>query len=249
MNKRKDLSKIAEDHFVVIDKSKLEQWSRAEHDSLPMLSPADKGSLLPVRIELIGKGTLDSNALICVPGKGDLGDSTSIEGGDPVEPVNKDENESARKTLKEKHSKMKIRQRRKWKKMKDELEELRSQSVVNKTPLDEEKFQALSKEFETLKAQRETENEAFVKEMNQLWLRQSAEIKESCSKTVMGWVVRGGFSYRVGKNVGLGFVPTLAYSEFLSAEEVSLEKKRVVLVRETNSAQYRKAKISIICHK
>ena len=249
MNKSTDLSVVAGNYFAMSNKSKLRLWASAvlgQSQIAPVMAAEDMSALITVRIEIVGKGTLGANTLICAPNDKDM-ISEGVQ-DDLVEPAHQDEKAPLRKALTTMHSKLKARQRRKWKKAKDELSELKSQSVLNETPLDQDKVRELSKEIETLKALRETENKSFVRDLNRLWLKQMGGleenvIKNSCSRPIMGWVVQGGFSYRVARNVGLGFVPALALGHWLKAQN---KGNRFVLVREINSVQYRKAQLTVV---
>lgn len=199
----------------------------------------DKNALIQVKVEILGKGTLSPNALICLPEKSDLESDVN-----PEEPIQSDSNEEIRKRLREKHRIEKIRSRKKWKKLKDELAEYKAKCILDKVNPDQDKCDKLQKKIDDLKVLRANQNDGFNAKMNDLWLTDNPEsIKDSASRTVLGFVVNGGYSYRRGKSIGVGFVP------YLALERMEFDKKgSKCLVRECQASIYRWAQLEIINH-
>ena len=66
----------------------------------------------------------------------------------------------------------------------------------------------------------------------------------SSSRQVMGWLVRGGYSYRVGGEVGEALVTARGWLEWVAMFRKVEERK--VLTRETCTLQYRKAEMELV---
>lgn len=77
--------------------------------------------------------------------------------------------------------------------------------------------------------------------MQQLWLPEVKNIKDSCSRRVIGFVTKGDVSFITGKGQSIGFIST---KDLFALNDVLRTDK--VLVRNTNSRQYRFAKIDVI---
>lgn len=75
--------------------------------------------------------------------------------------------------------------------------------------------------------------------MRALWLPEATNIRHSCDREVIGFVVKGGFSLSIGKSTGTGYIT----SDCLAA---LIEFKNKVLVRNTNSRMYKVANLSVI---
>lgn len=95
-------------------------------------------------------------------------------------------------------------------------------------------FQTIPIDIEMLKKYRD--------QMRQLWLPKPTTIRKSCSREVIGFVKSGGFSYLEGKSTGIGYIVSGSINFLLS-----LQHKNKVLVRNTNSKNYRFAQLEIIC--
>lgn len=70
----------------------------------------------------------------------------------------------------------------------------------------------------------------------------------SCSRSIIGFVVVGDYSFSIGKSVGLGFCSALALKEYLNLSRFKINNRftNVVLLRNTNSKLYRACSLEII---
>ena len=98
-----------------------------------------------------------------------------------------------------------------------------------------------------LKRRREEVNAAYVKRQEHLWLpgNLSQNLKNECSRTLIGFIVEGGYSYRSGVAVGLGFVPAVALEEFIEAT-IHLGCRGKVLTRQPDMVRYRSAMMTVV---
>ena len=94
---------------------------------------------------------------------------------------------------------------------------------------------------------REGANAAYVEEQEHLWVpgKLSQGLKDECSRSLLGFVVEGGYSYRAGKAVGLGFVPVVALAELIEVTE-QMGCRGKVLTRQPDTAQYRTAMMEVV---
>ncbi|KAJ8966007.1 hypothetical protein NQ314_003785 [Rhamnusium bicolor] len=77
--------------------------------------------------------------------------------------------------------------------------------------------------------------------MRKLWLPETTTIRQSCSREVIGFVRDGDFSFLLGQSKALGYIAMSALPNLLS-----LKSKGKVLIRNTNSKQYRIGILEII---
>ena len=90
-------------------------------------------------------------------------------------------------------------------------------------------------------------NAAYVKEQEHLWVpgKLSHGLKDVSSRSLLGFIVEGGYSYRAGKAVGLGFVPAVALVELIDGmQQLCCPGK--VLTRQPDTAQYRSAMMEVV---
>ena len=200
--------------------------------------------LIPIRLELVSRGTLSARAIICKPGMEDLESNDDLKKG-PTEP-NHDDCTEERKRLRAKHQKTLLDLRRQWKIEKDKLVQLKAESVAERKKLDQQVVRNMKEKINRLKASREQEVKNYADKMRNLWVPEKIDnVKESCSRTVIGFVTNGNFSYRIGKMVGLGFIAASAFKVLFQKDTLQANQRSLVLVRETHSAQYNFAQISI----
>ena len=86
-----------------------------------------------------------------------------------------------------------------------------------------------------------------MKEQEDLWVPGilSHGLRDVCSRSLLGFIVEGGYSYRAGKAVGLGFVPAVALVELINATEQPCRRGKV-LTRQPDTAQYRFAMMEVV---
>lgn len=77
--------------------------------------------------------------------------------------------------------------------------------------------------------------------MKQLWLPQATTIRYSCSREIIGFVRDGDFSFLLGESKAIGYIAANSIPTLLSAKS-----RQKVLVRNTNSKQYRLGILEVI---
>lgn len=194
-----------------------------EKQSLISFESEEKNSLVPVRLVFKDKGTLSRNAHICIPSIEDLTvlkEQKTFTG--PVEMLREDPNELKRKSCRLKHKsllKSLARKRHKYKKSNDNMEAHNSEMLV-----------AQQKEI-----------------MRKLWLPGSESVKNCCSRTIIGFVSEGDYSFTNARTCGVGYVSFGGLLELLVLLKNMGKQSSNVLVRNTSTSQYRFASLDIIC--
>lgn len=79
--------------------------------------------------------------------------------------------------------------------------------------------------------------------MRSLWLPDPENVKNFCSRETFGFVTQGDFSFTNAKGQSIGYIVLRALPKLLHRNG---KKKNLVLVRDTNSRQYRFATIEVI---
>lgn len=191
--------------------------------------------LVPVMIEFKGKGHPKDRALICLPEMEDF--ETALP---PSEPCHMDENEKLRKTLKLEHLKKLKSLRRKRRKFKLKLKE----DFANDNP-NKKSWKDILKSNAAPSQQHSTE---FNEKMQSLWvpeLKMNSEIINTPSRKILGFVVKGDFSFAKSYGVALGYVNIVGLLELLKINEG--KKGLKVLVRNNNNVQYKVGNMKILC--
>ncbi|XP_015518130.2 ribonucleases P/MRP protein subunit POP1 [Neodiprion lecontei] len=195
----------------------------------------DTNTLITVKIVIESKGCPRDFAIICLPLSEDLeklGQKRTWEG--PVAKLRKDPNESIRKTLRRGHLALLKRLRRQRVKQRIKMESSDHRSVEPKPS----SSIAMSKIISRKKAQSIVDLQA--EKMKNLYLPNCKTIRNSCDREVMGYVVKGDFSFTESKGIGLGYVTLPSLFSLIK------QKSNVVLIRNTRSRQYRLARLSIL---
>ena len=198
--------------------------------------------MLRVRISFVRKGRLGGNSLICIPREADLIAEDGVDG--ISEPQQKDEMELERKDKRKQHKEKMKRLKRQWKKVKDKKVLLVAQGIAEEKEIDKERVKMIEHSLTVLKGLREEENSSYKKKAERLWEGECTTVRNSTSRDVMGWVVRGGYSYRVGGEVGEGLVSARGWLEWVKMFD-SLEE-RIILTRETSSLTYRVGRMELV---
>lgn len=81
----------------------------------------------------------------------------------------------------------------------------------------------------------------YKQKMRQLWLPEPTSIRNSCSREVIGFVTNGGFSFSTGHNSAIGYIVLGCLPTIFSSK-----CKNRVLIRNTNSRQYRLAQLELV---
>ena len=190
------------------------------------------------QVDIKGKGTLGPNSMICWPSRNDLEQFfehlSRKDPGEtfvgPTEPLQTDENEKTRKSLKEKHRKEKMSMRKKCKFLKDKLVSLKAEKVsfevMPKTEtkdlkIFDEQIKKVSAELDALKEERRRKNVEFSTDMEKMWIddinsddvKFVPSVRQSSTREIIGYVTSGGTCYRKSHHVGLGFVPMTAVKQ------------------------------------
>ncbi|XP_011269847.2 ribonucleases P/MRP protein subunit POP1 [Camponotus floridanus] len=191
-----------------------------------------KNCLVQVQLSMMGKGTPEEFAIICMPTHEDLeGFENNKKYAGPLEKCHIDPNEKSRKILRKEHLM--------------QLKRLRRRRVERKKKLQDN---VLPEEFDvihdTINCAKLSEHRKMIsdyaKEMRKLYLPESTEVRHSCDREVMGYVTIGGYSFLRAKGIGIGYV-TLP-----SLLEIIRKKSNFVLVRNTKKRQYRLAQLDIL---
>lgn len=83
-------------------------------------------------------------------------------------------------------------------------------------------------------------NKLQAQTMNDLYLPKCTSVRKSCDREVMGYVVHGDFSFSESKGIGWGYVVLQPLLNLIQ------QKSNIVLIRNTQTRQYRYARIEII---
>lgn len=188
--------------------------------------------LIPINLAMDSRGTLENNSLICLPKPSDLKrDSRNKRNFDsgPVyeEPLKVDENENERKTLRLNHLKLLKRLRRRRVRVKRRKQETSDKRVLIAKP-------------GTAKLIREQMNK-----IRELWLPENpASVRNQCSREVLGFVTFSNFSFIEAKVTGTGYIAFNSLAKLIKICSKTKQSVRV-MVRSTNSRQYRLAKVKV----
>ena len=176
------------DYHVIRDTEVLKKLAEGE---VIEIEDGDR-SLVPVLLEVEGKGRLSKQTLLCLPFSGDQKDL------DLVEPLHEDAKEGERKEKRKEHKVTKKRLKRQWKKLKSKQVLVRAQAVVKDQEPDQEKVEMITKNMEAVKEIREKENETWAQESERLWSPDDENLRTGFARELAGWVVEGNFCYRTG---------------------------------------------------
>lgn len=181
--------------------------------------------LVQVGIEMCGRGTVKQFSLICAPEKEDLVlVKKNKSGRGPIEWLHEDVNEEQRTTLRNAH--------------KAKLKKLRRKRVRAKRELEENGVFATKEDTKVNPTEELVKKQAEV--IKELWLPQIEAVKSSSSRSVMGFVTCGDYSFTRSQEFGYGFVTLSALLTILE------QKKSYVLVRNIMSLQYNFARIKLL---
>lgn len=188
--------------------------------------------IVPITVTMDSRGTLTNNSLICLPKPSDLKRNIrkrSNFDNEPVyeEPLQVDQNENERKTLRTNHLKLLKRLRRRRVRVKRRKQETSDRRVIIAKP-------------GTAKLIREQMNK-----IRELWLPENpTSVRNQCSREVLGFVTFSNFSFIEAKVTGTGYIALNSISKLV--KNCGKVKGNVrVMVRSTNSRQYRLAKVKV----
>lgn len=223
-----------DDKFYVLREQLHLQNIQKSLDTCRQIDPIDlpTNCLIPVTLTMDTRGTLTNNSLICLPKPSDLKrDSRKKQNFDnePVfeEPLKDDNNETERKTLRMNHLKLLKRLRRRRVRVKRRKQEVSEKRVLIAKP-------------GTAKLIAEQLNK-----IRELWLPEHpVTVRNQCSREVLGFVTSSNFSFIEAKVSGTGYVTLNGLTKLI--RNCGKTKRSVkVMVRSTNSRQYRLAKVKV----
>lgn len=216
--------------YVLRDKNKLREIDQFLCGREKVLTNIDENCLIPVSMSMNDRGNSNKFAIICLPKKQDLRHNSTNRKffiNKPVltEPVAIDKNENKRKLLRFNHLTTIKRLRRQRVRVKRKKQEYSERKVIISPP--------------------RTENliNAQYERMCELWLPQIPKtIRQQCSREVFGYLTQSQFMFHEAKVAGIGYVTVNGIRKLTKL------KCNSVLVRDSNSANYRLATLSIRCH-
>jgi ribonuclease P/MRP protein subunit POP1 len=208
--------------------------------------------LVPVTIYMCGRGSPTDCAMICLPSETDADNiSKDIRSPGPTEEIHNDEHQLERKELRTEHKKLLKCLRRKRARERRKLEDL---AAVNRDTSEDESHPkhvpvaGKRKANEPPPTKDPTDKHREI--LRSLWLPRTQTIKDSCSRTVIGFITKGDFCFTESQGAGQGYVVLSALLQL-----VALYRRRLregsdvsavwVLVRNPTSLQYRFAIITI----
>ncbi|KAL0132065.1 hypothetical protein PUN28_000084 [Cardiocondyla obscurior] len=191
-----------------------------------------KNCLIRVQISMIEKGTPKKFAIICMPTFEDLKKFVSNKKWHgPVEKCHKDPNERIRTKLRKNHLIL--------------LKRLKRQRIQRKRTLKSNILKFLKESTDKLNEDKsillvnKIISDQSVK-MSQLYLPKRTEVRYSCDKEIMGYVTLGSFSYSQARGIGIGYITLPSLRKMID------ERCNIVLVRNTQTRQYRLADLNIL---
>lgn len=190
--------------------------------------PDFQNCLIPIRLDISQKGILKSNSHVCLPTPDDLSKIGTASYLGPQEKIHKDLNSFKRKIYRLEHKKL--------------LRSLRRKRVLEK-----KKRNVLCKRYKRKVSPTSQIVKEYLNQMKKLWIpEEQSELKNSCSRVILGFSYKSHYSFTKSKCVGIGYMPAPALLELFSLWSVSKSNLPYVLVRNPNSNQYRYALLSVI---
>lgn len=220
------------DFYVLRDKRKLAELDQMLSGRKPTpTNDIDENWLIPIAVEMNGRGMCNRFSIICMPTKADLEnnkDNMRKFNYGPVlnEPPGHDPHEHARKQSRTKHLMLLKRLRRRRVRIKRKQQEFSERKVII----------APAKTAKLIESHR--------LKMCQLWLpSRPSSIRNQCSREVLGYLSLSQFSLHAGKVVGVGYITANGLRQMAKFRYGG--KMNQVLVRDPSSAQYRLATLTI----
>lgn len=190
--------------------------------------------LVPVKITLRGKGRARNFAIICTPSKEDLeAYRKNKDWSGPVQKLMPDPNERERRALRKSHRIMLKRANKRGNRSIPLAPRAEHVLDLKNRPRKSDKL-PIDKNF-ALKIK-------YREKMEELYLPKCKRVRDSCDRPVMGYVVRGDFSFSDARGIGIGYITLNSLWNIIDLRTDS------VLVRNTQTRQYRFARIEIPNH-
>lgn len=224
-NRRRGKTKNVNGRKIVVEKSD-ENFDRSTF--------GDQNCLVPVKITLEGKGRPRNYAIICVPTPADLeARSSKTKWAGPVQKFMPDRNERERRALRKNQKAQLKRSNRRGRRCRRLAADAADSLRLQKRPANSSK-PGVDKNYALKKNYRE--------KMEDLYLPRCTIVRKSCDRDVMGYVTRGDFSFSEARGVGMGYVTVDSLIDLIDANS------NAVLVRNTQTRQYRFAIIEVLSH-
>jgi len=217
----------ANDWFILRDTEVLDKLSKGE---FPCNYEHSHRALVQIHLRIEGKGKLSENTGIYCPVNCDLEQPDKV-----VEEVqHKDEHDNERKEGRVLHQDKLKQLKRKWKKIKQKKTQLILQSACDDKDVDQNKMDEADISLKALKGLRNEEVNSYKITNQNSWIPQDAtKIKDFNCRTLIGWIVHGGYSLNYGGEVGVGLVT-------MSSLKTLLERSMLkVLTRQPDNSVYR----------
>lgn len=222
----------ADSYYVLRERELLEGVRQCfEHRQKPLSVNLPENCLIPISILMDGRGAAENFSIVCLPKKSDLKREQRKKQNlinEPIytEPMRSDDQELARKQLRRNHLRLLKRLRRRRVRTKRRQQETAERKVL----IVKASTAALVAE------QRKT--------MSEMWLpSQPTNIRRQCTREVFGYLTQAHFSFIKAKVAGIGYATVNGIRSLLKNTAKAGPVK--VLVRDPNSANYRKATLKI----
>ena len=215
------------DWFVLRDKLVLEKLRLGEtFKDFPQRCKA----LVMIKLTVLGKGKLSENTMIYQPLDCDLQNENEFN----LEEVShKDVRESQRKDSKVNHQAKLKQLKRQWKKIKNKKTQLILASATEDVDVDDKKMEEINVSLSALKGLREEEKDGYKENNEKSWeCDDKTGIMNHNSRTLIGWVVTGGYCLSSGGETGLGLVTMDSLNKILETNTWKM------LVRQQDNLHY-----------
>ncbi|XP_025154542.1 ribonucleases P/MRP protein subunit POP1 isoform X2 [Harpegnathos saltator] len=194
---------------------------------------AHKNCLVRVKVTM-DKGLPKEFAIICIPTPEDLKKLESDKKWTgPVEQCHADANETTRKTSRRNHLLL--------------LKRLKRQRIRQKKSLGDNVSKLLKKSTDVVNKSADSNSALLPKiiseqsrKMSKLYLPECTKVRYSCDREVMGYITAGHFSFIYAKGIGIGYIVLPSLIGMIN------KKSNVVLIRNTQTRQYRSATLDIL---
>ncbi|XP_033224394.1 ribonucleases P/MRP protein subunit POP1 [Belonocnema kinseyi] len=211
---------------------KFQKAKTVQIEPLNIESEKRNNCLVPVKVTVERKGVAEDFAIICLPTDEDLDNFRKRKKwSGPVETPKSDPFEKERTNSRRRHLELLKRLRKQRVRRKKKLESAENEiEILNLRKLIDEKLRDTNKKIVEDQARR----------MEELSLPECKRVRFSCDREIMGFVEQGGFCLSEAKGVGRGYVVFEALKGLIS------KKRDLVLIRNTQSRQYRFASLEVL---
>lgn len=187
-----------DDFYVLRDKRLLAKVQDCFNNKLKLPPVENSDScLIPIYIQIDGKGSLRKHALICLPKTGDFNIINTLQ-----EPLHEDDNESKRKELRKEH--------------RQSIKRIRRKKNKNRVKMN-------GNAVETKRKTKKGEPSEYVKKMRELWIPPKVEhVRDTNSRELLGYLTSAAFSFTEAHSCGVGYIPYNALRALIDSKEKCL---------------------------